>query len=119
MYARTKKGFTLIETMIVILIISILIGIAIPSFINSRSKAKARACAANLREINQAKEQLAMAKSLPEGFAVNADDLQGYLRDQAFPACPTGGLYTIGAVGESPTCSIGASSNPPHTLTQS
>lgn len=117
MNARRNRGLTLIEMMIVVLIISILVGIAIPSFMTSREKARSRACTANLRQINQAKEQFAMAKSLTEGNPVTASDLQGYLREQNFPVCPSDGTYTINNIGELPTCSVGNSVNPPHVFT--
>lgn len=114
MNARKNRGLTLIEMMIVVLIISILVAIAIPQFMTSRDKARSRACSSNLRMINQAKEQFAMAKSLTEGSPVAASDLQGYLRDSNFPVCPAGGVYSINNIGDAPTCSIGNSANPPH-----
>ena len=113
-----QKGFTLVEVMIVILIISILTGMAIPSFLNSRSRAKSRACTENLRQINQAKEQLAMTNSLAEGTLVTTNQLMPYLHNQQFPTCPSGGIYDLKGVGTSPTCSIGVSVTPPHTLVQ-
>ena len=44
-----KKGFTLMEMLIVVAIIAILIAIAIPTFTSSLNKAKASADAANIR----------------------------------------------------------------------
>ena len=40
-------------------------------------------------------------------------DLLPYFKGQIFPVCPSGGTYTIGTVGEVPTCSI-----PGHVLSQ-
>lgn len=113
-----QSGFTLVEMMIVILIISILAGMAIPSFLNSRSRAKARACEENLRQINQAKEQLAMTNSLAEGTLVTTNQLMPYLHNQQFPTCPSGGIYDLHGIGASTTCSVGVSVSPPHTLIQ-
>lgn len=119
MKARITKGFTLIEIMIVITIISILVGIAIPNFMNSRERTMGSSCCANLREINQDKEQFAMANSLQDGTPVSSASLMPYLKDKSFPSCPSGGLYTIGAVGEDPTCSIGTSTTYAHVLVSS
>lgn len=118
MNARTRKGLTLIEMMIVVLIISILVGIAIPNFIKSRERSRATACSSNLRQINQAKEQRAMAMGLKEGDIVQPADLQGYLREQNFPICPSSGTYQLQPIGDAPTCSIGNSVTPPHALIQ-
>ena len=48
---RNKKGFTLIEMLVVIAIIAVLVSIIIPTVSASTSKAKAAADAANLRSV--------------------------------------------------------------------
>jgi type IV pilus assembly protein PilA len=45
-----QAGFTLIELMVVVLIITILIAIAIPTFLGARSRAQDRAAQSNLRD---------------------------------------------------------------------
>ena len=44
-----ERGFTLIELMVVVLIIAILIGMAIPTFLGARQRAQDRAVQADLR----------------------------------------------------------------------
>ena len=53
---RNKKGFTLIELMIVVAIIGILSAVAIPNFINFRYKAKTSEARANLGAIRTCEE---------------------------------------------------------------
>ncbi|MGA1874317.1 MAG: type IV pilin protein [bacterium] len=53
---RNKKGFTLIELMIVVAIIGILSAIAIPNFVNFRYKAKTSEAKANLGAIRSCEE---------------------------------------------------------------
>ena len=48
---KTKKGFTLIEMLVVIAIIAILVSIVVPAITNSSERAKAAADAANLRSV--------------------------------------------------------------------
>lgn len=86
----------------------LLAAIAIPSFIPARNVAYRNACINNLRQIEKAKvEWAATEHKLPVDIPT-LDDLCGtnkFLRYE--PICQLGGKYTIGAVNEKPTCSLG------------
>ncbi len=101
-----KKGFTLVEIMIVVLIIGILLAIAVPNFVRARERSRAKTCVGNLKQIDSAKEQFAMENRLDEGDSVDMTDLApDYIKSE--PQCPSGGTYTTGNIGEDPVCSIG------------
>ena len=125
-----KKGFTLVEIMIVVAIIGLLAAIAIPSFMRARTTSQANACINNLRQIEAAKDQFALENGLTNGALVAATDTEaftalvtgtapgGYIK--AFPNCPastnlgtqtkTAALsaadYTVGVVGTNAQCQI-------------
>jgi type II secretion system protein G len=102
---RRERGFTLVEIMIVVLIIGILLAIAVPSFMNARERSRANACRANLRQIQAAKEQWAMANNRGPNATPEWDDLVPTFMQQQ-PSCPSGGTYTIDNLGTNPRCSI-------------
>ena len=109
---KNRKGFTLVEIMIVVAIIGILAAIAIPNFLLSRKKSHMNACIASLKQIQGAKEQ-----SLLAGGGVSATDLFGagkYIKVE--PKCPAGGVYTIGDVDDDPTCSYAADPGYEHKI---
>jgi hypothetical protein len=62
-------------------------------------------CVNNLRQIDGAKEQVALARKLPESAVVSAADLAPYIKG-GFPKCAGGGTYVIGKLSEEPRCSI-------------
>jgi prepilin-type N-terminal cleavage/methylation domain-containing protein len=106
---QKAAGFTLVEIMIVILIIGILLAIAIPNFVTARNSSRARACVANLKQIDSAKQQYVMDSRQTSSYQFSASGTEltpTYM--QALPTCPAGGTYTIGNGVTAPTCSYGS-----------
>ena len=101
-----NRGFTLVEIMIVILILSILTALAVPAFLGARDKSQAKTCSSQLRQIKYAKESWAMDNRQPISSTPDWDALYPtYMKDR--PECPAGGEYTIRAVNQDPICSVG------------
>jgi prepilin-type N-terminal cleavage/methylation domain-containing protein len=110
-----KAGFTLVEIMIVVLIIGILMAIAVPNFVKARDTSRANSCVANLKQIDSAKEQWAMATNAASGATVLlAQIYPSYIKVN--PVCAAGGTYTLNTIGTAPVCSIGATVTPNHIL---
>jgi prepilin-type N-terminal cleavage/methylation domain-containing protein len=98
-----RKGFTLVEIMIVVAIIALLAAIAIPSFLKSRQESRRSTCINNLRLLDHAKQQWATKEQKQQTDTPADTDLGPYLKN-GYPSCPSGGSYTIGAVSANPTC---------------
>lgn len=70
-------------------------------------------CIANLRLIYAAKQAWALEKNKTDADTPTEEDLLPYIKGGVFPVCPSGGTYTIGSVGQVPTCSIAGHVLPP------
>ena len=73
MKKMNKKGFTLVEIMIVVAIIGLLAAIGIPSILNAYSTSQVNAKARNVAEVEKAKGVL----TLPAGSIDGAMALEG------------------------------------------
>jgi general secretion pathway protein G len=93
--ANTRKGFTLVELLIVVLILAALAAIAVPRMVASADKAKVNACHTNIDLINtQIELYRAENGTLPTLNTLFADP--NSFPDGA-PVCPFGVDYTLGA----------------------
>src|ERR1039458_9416572 len=81
----------------------------VPNFIKSRNVSSINACPNNLRQIDAAKEQAALAYQWDDG--VDCDDptnkavVNQYIKGNTCPVCTNGGKYSYNRLGQNPTCS--------------
>jgi prepilin-type N-terminal cleavage/methylation domain-containing protein len=92
---HNRKGFTLVELLIVVLILGALAAIAIPRITTSAYNAKLNACDTNVDIMNsQIEIWYAYNGSYPALDVITTDD--DYFPD-GLPECQLGGTYTLGA----------------------
>ncbi len=85
-----SKGFTLLELIIVMAIVGILAGLAVPRLmLVTQSKHKTQ-CAINRIEVQNAERQYVVEHGRPSESGEKLIEA-GYL--QSYPRCPTGGVY--------------------------
>jgi prepilin-type N-terminal cleavage/methylation domain-containing protein len=107
-----RKGFTLIEIMIVVAIIGLLAAVAIPNLVRAQKTAKRTTCISNLKTIEGAKVQWSLENKKGDQDVPSDADLFGADKPiSKKPDCPSGGTYDLKAVAEKPTCSV-----PDHVL---
>lgn len=93
-------------SIVMIFVIGLLAAIAIPNFVKARQHAQYYACQLNLKAIQGAKEAWATENTKAKDAVPTDADLFGPSKYVAKkPACPAGGIYTIHAVQEGPSCS--------------
>lgn len=102
MKQNKKSGFTLVEIMIVVAIIGLLAAIAIPSFLNARTKSQQNACINNLRQIDGAIDQYKLDHGNTNPGSVDSDLVPVYISRK--PRCPGTAGDTAYAIASPPTC---------------
>jgi prepilin-type N-terminal cleavage/methylation domain-containing protein len=108
MIKRSKSGFTLIEIMIALFIISVLLTIVVNSYVRSNVTAKNTICITNLKAIDSAIDQWALENHIANGTSISGyeDEVYDDYMKGSRPKCSAGGEYVFGAVGVRPqvTC---------------
>ncbi len=95
---KNERGFTLIEMMIVLLVISVLLFIAIPNVTKQSGSINAKGCEAF---VNMVEGQVEAYKMDGNTGQVTIQNLvtEGYLKDE-YKACPDGRAITISQNGD-------------------
>jgi hypothetical protein len=125
------KPAWLLNAVITAVLLCFIALLGIPNGVRDPWTSPANACINNLRRIDAAKEAWALQHNAKTNDIVTIDDIRPYLEQDLdprgkpyitldangnLPRCPSGGVYTIGKIGDFPTCSIGTNAIQPHVM---
>ena len=110
---KNRKGVTITEIMLVLIIIGILCAMAVPNFTRMRANAYRDKCITNLRIIVSAKEHWSLETGAADTATPTAAQLNPYIKDGTSSlVCPLdpdetfASSYTIKPIKYRPECKI-------------
>lgn len=98
-HASARKGFTLVEIMIVVAIIGLLAALAIPGFVKARKQSQGRRILNDARQMDSAIDQWALENSQVDGATVNTTAAASYLKTAWKSNDLLGNAFTVNGVG--------------------
>ena len=108
-FAATRKldrAGKILAGMLVVSIVLLVFAIALPAFVKARDTAQRSACINNMRMLDSAKVQAALAHHYRDNATVPESEVSEYLKQGVSGlVCPKGGRYTINPLGQDPACS--------------
>lgn len=102
-HIKRSAGWTLVEIMIAVTLVGMLASISVPSFLRARDRASLNAIRANLRIIDEVKQQWALETRAARTALPVQTDLEVYFKDGAMPTPVIGEIYNINPLDQPAT----------------
>jgi len=87
-----RKGFTVIEALVVALVLAIMMAVAMPLYLSAMADSQAKDCRSNMQTIANLEQEYKI-KSSSHSYTTTLSNLSSLVPN--LPICPSGGTYSI------------------------